>query len=152
MLPGYQFGDPNRTITGNKFKEFNVQSKVTCTNANAVYAISNPLLTVGGSSSAILNGTNLLTHVELIVTLNDWTAPSGSGASVKVQLFRTISNDGTSTNGMTIVDEFGMDNSSVVRIPAIQSGEAFSVLPFKIATSSAGAVFNITMKGVYFSP
>jgi hypothetical protein len=149
MFPQYVYGGPNKTITGKQYREFTVKSTVTCTNANAVYAIADAVATVGGSS--IINGTNVLSHLELIITLNDWAAPTGSGSTVGVQLFRTNANDGTSTTGLTIVDSFGMDAPSMARVPANVIGN-MSLLRFKISSSQAGAVYNISLRGIYYTP
>lgn len=149
MFPQYVYGGPNKTITGQQYKEFTVKSTVTCTNANQVYAITDPVATVGGAS--LINGTNVLAHLELIITLNDWAAPSGSSSTVQTQLFRTNSVDGTSTTGLTITDSFGMDAPSMARIPSNVIGN-MSLLRFKIASSQAGAVYNISLRGIYYTP
>lgn len=152
MFPSYVYGGPNKTITGQQYKEFTVRSKVTCTNANQVYAITDAVATVGGSS--LIDGTNRLAHVELLITLNDWSAtyqPTGAAASVQVQLFRTNSVDGTATTGLTIIDSFGMDAPSMARVPANVIANLLTT-KFKIASDTAGTVYNISLRGVYYTP
>lgn len=152
MFPSYVYGGSNKTITGKQYKEFTVRSKVTCTNANQVYGITDPVATVGGST--LIDGTNMLAHLELLISLNDWSSshqPSGSSAAVQVQLFRTNANDGTATTGLTIIDSFGMDAPSMARVPANVIANLLTT-KFKIASDTAGTVYNISLRGVYYTP
>ena len=131
-------------------KPFYFAAKVTCTSANAVYDIGNPVATVGGSG--LVDGTNLLAITEMSIELNDFTQPAGSTAATVVSLFRTNSNDGTASSACddpTIVAAEAMIAQSVVYLPYVN---LWSVKKFKVASSSAGAVLNITLKGVYYTP
>jgi hypothetical protein len=121
-----------------------------------VYGIGAIVATVGGSD--LIDGTNILAHTELIISLNDATTKgvpaTGTAAVPHVTLLRTNSADGTATSALatsdkTIIDIFGMDASSVVRYPLFMSE---SVKKFAIACDTSGITFQVTLKGYYFTP
>ena len=152
MIPNYRYGQAPFNQADKKRTEFTLGAAVTCTNANQVYDIGAPVASVGGST--LIDGSNLLAHTELIITQNDWTAPTGTNAPAHITLVRTNSNDGTATSSLStadkvIIDHFGMDASSVVRIPLM---EHMSLKKFKIACDVSGKTFNISIRGFYQAP
>lgn len=143
---------PAQTYNGELMTPFSFTAKVTCTLANAVYDIGNPITAIGGTG--ILDGTNLVTVTEMTICLNDFTQPTGTNASTMVSIFRTDEVDGTLTSALTppdstITGKEAMIAQSVVHDPYINK---WSTKKIKLASSTAAATFNITVKGVFYTP
>lgn len=140
---------PASNYRGEFITEYNATSLITCSTANELYDFGDIYLEVGGDPINSIDTLNKLTHIELIVSLNDFAIPTGSEEAVTISLFRDDSEDGTPTSGKTLIDKFQMVNQSIVRIPLVN---IWNSNRFKFSSSVAGSILNVTIKGLYFIP
>lgn len=147
---------PASNYRGEFITEYNATSLITCSTANELYDFGDIYLEVNGDPINPIDdpiypidSPYSLTHIELIVSLNDFATPTGSEEAVTISLFRDDSEDGTPISGKTLIDKFQMVNQSIVRIPLIH---IWNSKRFKFSSSVAGSILNVTIKGLYFIP
>lgn len=140
---------PASNYRGEFITEYNATSLITCSTADELYDFGDIYLEVDGHPINPIDTSYSLTHIELIVSLNDFATPTGSEEAVTISLFRDDSEDGTPISGKTLIDKFQMVNQSIVRIPLIH---IWNSKRFKFSSSVAGSILNVTIKGLYFIP
>ena len=140
---------PASNYRGEFITEYNATSLITCSTADELYDFGDIYLEVDGDPINPIDTSYSLTHIELIVSLNDFPSPTESEAAVTISLFRDDSEDGTPISGKTLIDKFQMVNQSIVRIPLIH---IWNSKRFKFSSSVVGTILNVTIKGLYFIP
>ena len=125
---------------GETMSQWNRVGQVTCTLADRVYDIIVPV--------AVQDGTNQLCLVELQLLQTGWTAPAAGAATAEVRVYRENTANGNAA-ATAAVEEINMISESKILLPVIND---WGLTKIKIASSTAGAVFNIEAKGVYFTP
>ena len=140
---------PASNYRGEFITEYNATSLITCSTADELYDFGDIYLEVDGDPINRIDTSYSLTHIELIVSLNDFATPIESEEAVTISLFRDDSEDGTPISGKTLIDKFQMVNQSIVRIPLIH---IWNSKRFKFSSSVVGTILNVTIKGLYFIP